>query len=93
MEKIETGIYKHFKGKQSLVIAVAKHSDREEELVVYKGLSDGNFYCRPLSSFLETVEYNGEKVKRFSLVKAIDFSKSFDLNNFWDSYYINFVQK
>ncbi len=81
MNKIETGIYAHFKGKQSLVIAVAKHSDREEELVVYKGLSDGNFYCRPVSSFLEKVDVDGKKVNRFTLVKKIDFS-NFNLDSF-----------
>lgn len=80
MDKIETGIYKHFKGKQSLVIAVAKHSDLEEQFVVYKGLSDGNFYCRPVKSFLEKVEYNGEIVNRFTLVKKIDFSKTLNLD-------------
>ncbi len=80
MDKVETGIYQHFKGKQSLVIAVAKHSDSEEQLVVYKGLSDGNFYCRPLNSFLAKVEYNGKVVNRFTLVKKIDFSK-IDVSN------------
>ena len=67
MEEIKAGVYKHFKGRFSNVIGVAKHSDREEMLVVYKGLNDGGLYARPVESFLDIVEdKEGNKVPRFA---------------------------
>ena len=35
-EKLALGIYRHYKGKDYEVIAVARHSETEEELVVYR---------------------------------------------------------
>ena len=68
MEEIKAGIYKHFKGKFSKVICIAKHSDRDEMLVVYQGLNDGGYFARPVSSFAETVkDANGNNIPRFSL--------------------------
>lgn len=67
MEEIKAGVYKHFKGRFSNVIGVAKHSDREEMLVIYKGLNDGGLYARPVESFLDIVEdKEGSKVPRFA---------------------------
>lgn len=66
MEEIKAGVYKHFKGRFSNVIGVAKHSDREEMLVIYKGLNDGGLYARPVESFLDIVDdKQGNKVPRF----------------------------
>ena len=66
MEEVRNGIYRHFKGKFSLVTCVAKHSDRDEKLVIYRGLNDGGFFARPYESFVEKVEKNGELVSRFT---------------------------
>lgn len=65
MEEIKNGIYKHFKGKYSLVTCVAKHSDRDEKFVIYRGLNDGGFFARPYESFIEKVEKEGKEVPRF----------------------------
>ena len=68
MDIINGKVYKHFKGGCVLVLSVAKHSDREEKLVIYKGLNNGKIYARPIESFIETVvNENGESVTRFSL--------------------------
>ena len=68
MDNITSGIYKHFKGGYVLVLFTAKHSDREEVEVVYKGLNNGKFYARPIESFCETVtNENGASVPRFTL--------------------------
>jgi len=66
--------YKHYKGKTYEIIAIGKDSDTLEEVVVYKGLYNskefGNnpVWVRPLKEFIEEVEANGKKVKRFGLV-------------------------
>lgn len=79
MEDIKPGIYKHFKGKFSKVICTAKHSDRDEILVIYQGLNDGGHFARPVESFTSTVtDANGNQVPRFTLAtdSEIDTLKS-----------------
>lgn len=64
---IEIGIYRHFKGGRYEVIAIAKHSETLEEMVVYKALyGDGGVWVRPASMWEETVVYGGKEVKRFT---------------------------
>ena len=66
---MKKGIYKHFKGNSYEVLGVAKHSETLEEMVVYKALyGDGDIWVRPLKMWDETVEYNGQNVKRFTYV-------------------------
>lgn len=63
------GIYKHFKGNRYQVIGVAKHSEGEPEMVVYRPLyGDRDLWVRPLSMFLEMVEINDQLVPRFELI-------------------------
>lgn len=73
--KVEFGkVYKHFKGGCSLVLFTAKHSDRDETLVVYKGLNNKKIYARPIESFCQNViDENGNSVPRFSLAKEEDY--------------------
>ena len=71
---VEMGIYKHYKGKLYEVIGIANHSETLEEMVVYRALYDGQFgknslWVRPLKMFVEEIEVNTKKVKRFELVK------------------------
>ena len=74
MNKINPGEYEHYKGKRYQVLGVARHTETQEELVVYKALYKGDFpedqlWVRPLSMFKENVEVNGKKVQRFRLVE------------------------
>jgi hypothetical protein len=63
------GRYRHYKGKDYLVLGVARHSESEEELVVYRLLyGDFGLWVRPRSMFLETVEVAGGTVPRFAWV-------------------------
>lgn len=58
--------YKHFKGKEYLVLFLAKHSDTMEDLVVYQALyGNQGIWVRPLSMFLEWVTLEGNRVRRF----------------------------
>ena len=58
--------YRHFKGKEYLVMHIAKHSETLEELVVYQALYDEmGVWVRPLDMFLEQVEVDGQIVNRF----------------------------
>ena len=64
---IKPGIYKHFKGGRYEVIGIARHSEAEEELVVYRALyGDGALWARPLSMWNEWVSYQGKTVLRFT---------------------------
>ena len=68
---LKAGIYQHYKGAQYQVLGVAKHSETEEQLVVYKALyGDFGLWVRPLSMFIERVEIHGESISRFSLVES-----------------------
>ena len=63
---MQLGKYKHYKGNEYEVIGVAKHSETLEEMVVYRALyGEYGLWVRPLSMFLEDVEVDGKKVKRF----------------------------
>tara|TARA_B110001452_G_scaffold133611_1_gene111094 strand:+ start:3565 stop:3783 length:219 start_codon:yes stop_codon:yes gene_type:complete len=67
------GIYKHYKGNLYEVVDVAKHSETEEEHVVYRTLyGDYSLWVRPLAMFNETVELDGQQVARFEYVEDAD---------------------
>ncbi len=67
------GIYKHYKGNFYELIAIAKHSETLEKMVVYKALyGEGEIWVRPLSMWIELVEKEGEMVPRFDLVECYE---------------------
>ena len=67
MESIKPGRYRHFKGKEYEVLGVARHSETEEELVVYRALyGDFGLWVRPVSMWNETVERDGKTFRRFT---------------------------
>jgi hypothetical protein len=61
------GRYRHYKGNDYQVIGIARHSETEEELVVYRKLyGDGSLWVRPLLMFMEDVTVGGLQVPRFT---------------------------
>ncbi|WP_288405044.1 DUF1653 domain-containing protein, partial [uncultured Pseudomonas sp.] len=66
---LQTGLYRHYKGQQYRVLGVARHSETEEELVIYQALyGEYVLWARPLSMFRESVQVDGEQVPRFALI-------------------------
>jgi hypothetical protein len=63
---VRTGRYRHYKGKFYEVIGVARHSETEEWMVLYRCLyGDQSLWVRPLAMFLETVIVDGRELGRF----------------------------
>ncbi|WP_341305061.1 DUF1653 domain-containing protein [Pseudomonas sp. TMP25] len=68
---LQPGLYRHYKGPEYRVVGVAKHSETEQELVVYQApYGEFGLWVRPLEMFCEHVVVEGETVPRFALVQA-----------------------
>jgi hypothetical protein len=66
---IQPGRYRHYKGNEYAVIGVAKHSETEEEFVVYRALyGDHGLWIRPVEMFVESVSVNGRAIPRFQRI-------------------------
>ncbi|MDU0353595.1 DUF1653 domain-containing protein [Paraglaciecola aquimarina] len=69
---LKIGKYRHYKGNDYEVIGVARHSEDESELVVYRPLygekkpGESDLWVRPLAMFMETVEVDGKTQARFA---------------------------
>ncbi len=67
---IQPGRYRHFKGKEYEVLHLARHSETEEWMVVYRALyGDFGIWVRPVSMWLETVERDGKVMPRFRRIQ------------------------
>lgn len=70
---LKPGIYQHFKGNQYQVIDVVRHSETEEELVLYRALyGEQGLWVRPMDLFLGSKELDGELVPRFTYLHAAE---------------------
>ncbi len=66
---LQPGRYRHYKGKDYIVLGVARHSETEEELAVYRtDYGDRSLWVRPLAMFQEMVEIEGQPRPRFQYV-------------------------
>ncbi len=71
--EIKSGLYKHFKGGLYKVHSVARHSETQEEFVVYEHLtpdqkSTGDFWVRPVPVWVEEVNKSEYKGPRFRFI-------------------------
>ena len=67
MELLQPGYYRHFKGGEYALLALATHSETLELMVVYQALyGERGVWVRPASMWSELVAYEGKTVPRFS---------------------------
>ena len=83
IQTIPLGRYRHFKGNEYEVIGIARHSETEEPMVVYRALyGDGGLWVRPADMWNETVERDGKTYRRFYRLDRIErverYEKLFD---------------
>lgn len=76
---IQTGVYRHYKGKDYQVLGVAHHTETGERMVVYRGLykspdleadyGPDPIFVRPYDMFFEDAVVDGVVVPRFRCVE------------------------
>jgi hypothetical protein len=68
---VKPGRYRHYKGQEYDVIGCARHTETEEEFVVYRALyGEHGLWVRPAALFLEPALVEGKPVARFTLMEA-----------------------
>lgn len=66
MQEITVGkTYKHYKGNLYKIIAIAKHSETTEEMIVYQSIKDGQVWVRPKTMWNNIIDENN--TLRFTL--------------------------
>jgi hypothetical protein len=66
---LRPGRYRHYKGGEYEVLAVARHSETLAPLVVYRPLYDASgWWVRPYAMFVEEVSVDGVRQPRFAFV-------------------------
>lgn len=69
MQEIEVGkVYKHYKGNIYKIIALGKHSENCEEMVVYQSIKDGAVWIRPKSMWNDKID---DDTLRFTLMDEV----------------------
>lgn len=64
------GRYRHYKGNDYEVIAVVRHSETLEPLVLYRALyGEGGLWVRPHAMFVESIVVDGRELRRFAPVE------------------------
>ncbi len=70
MATLRPGRYRHFKGSEYEVLGVARDSETEQEVVVYRALyGERGLWVRPLAMFTEIIERDGRQVPRFAYLE------------------------
>ena len=67
--ELKAGKYRHFKGMEYEVLGVARHSETEEPMVVYRALyGEGGLWVRPLAMWTEQVDRDDYHGPRFTYI-------------------------
>ena len=66
---MKIGIYEHYKGQRYEVIDLARHSETEELMVLYRTMyGDKDLWIRPYTMFFENVIVGSKQVPRFKYI-------------------------
>jgi hypothetical protein len=66
---IQLGRYRHYKGKEYLALGVARHSETDEDFIIYRqDYGDRGLWLRPKKMFQETVQVEGQALPRFRYI-------------------------
>lgn len=66
---LQSGYYQHYKGPYYQVVELARHSETDEWLVLYRPMyGERALWARPLTMFTELVELQGQQVPRFRYI-------------------------
>ena len=66
IKTISPGRYRHFKGNEYEVLYIARHSETEEPLVVYRALyGEHGIWVRPAEMWNEIITRDGRTFRRF----------------------------
>jgi len=69
MNEIKLGKYRHFKGNEYEVIAIANHSETLEKMVIYRALyGEKEYWVRPAEMWNEEITRDGKVFKRFEYI-------------------------
>ncbi|KQP02422.1 DUF1653 domain-containing protein [Pseudorhodoferax sp. Leaf265] len=69
LPSVTPGRWRHYKGGEYEVLAVARHSETLEPLVVYRPLYNGTgWWVRPHAMFVSKVEVDGREQPRFAFI-------------------------
>lgn len=69
VRSISCGRYRHFKGNEYEVIGIARHSETNEPMVIYRALyAEGGLWTRPAKMWLETIKHDGKTYRRFEKI-------------------------
>ena len=81
MTAFQTNYYQHYKGNIYQLLAIAIHSETQEELVIYRALyfnagKYGMIFARPKAMFFSNVVVDGIEVPRFARLTDEEYSMS-----------------
>lgn len=69
-QTIQPGRYRHYKGNEYQVMGCARHTETEDEFVVYRALyGECGLWIRPKAMFMESVTTGETTTPRFLLVE------------------------
>lgn len=73
--ELRPGRYRHYKGQDYAVFQVARHSETEEAVVVYRQLyGEFSWWIRPYAMFTGTVLVDGVERPRFAYAGPLEAS-------------------
>jgi hypothetical protein len=64
-------IWQHYKGGTYEILTCANHTETQEVLVIYRSVSFGSVYARPLSIWYDEITVAGQKKKTQRFVQII----------------------